>query len=80
MFKDQIKLFFSIIIGAIIAFYIGAMIDFFPFVSNELVVREIGFCMLIICGVIAICTSVVLENKKNRVENKRRTVLLVLLF
>ena len=47
-------------------FYFGAMVNFFPFIGNDLIAREIGFCTLIICGVIAVCTCIILSqiNKK----------------
>lgn len=49
---------------AVIAlFYVGAMFNFFPFIGDDLIVREIGFCTLIICLTIAVCTCIILDKK-----------------
>lgn len=51
-----------VIVGVIAAYYVGAMLNFFPFLADDLEIRAIGFCTLIICTVIAVCTCV-LKNK-----------------
>ena len=40
------KLIWGVLIGVIILFYTGAMFNFFPFIGNDLVSNEIGFCTL----------------------------------
>lgn len=68
--KDNIKIIISTIIGTVIAFYVGAMFNFFPFIGKDLIMREIGFCTLIICTVIAICSCVILNAiKKDNSDN-----------
>ena len=58
------KLIWGVLIGVIILFYTGAMFDFFPFIIiNDLVLRGVGFCTLIVCLVIAVCTCIILEKK-----------------
>ena len=58
------KLIWGVLIGVIILFYTGAMFSFFPFtLLNDLVIRCVGFCTLIICLVIAVCTCIILEKK-----------------
>ena len=58
------KLIWGVLIGVIILFYTGAMFDFFPFIIiNDLVLRGVGFCTLIICLVIAVCTCIILEKE-----------------
>ena len=47
-------------VGVIIAIYLAAMIDYFPFVANDLVVREIMSCTLIIAMLLAICTNCII--------------------
>ncbi len=50
------KISFVIGIGmcVVLLFYVGAM--FVPFIADDLVIRAMGFCTLIICLVIAACT------------------------
>ena len=54
---------FGVLFGVIFLFYTGAMFNFFPFMGNDLVSKEIGFCTLIVCLVIAVCTCIILEKK-----------------
>ena len=56
--KDKVKFIASIIIFVTIAFYIGAMFNFFPFIADDLTICAIGYCTLIICTTIAICTCI----------------------
>ena len=58
------KLVLYIAIGVILALVCGAFLDFYPFLGDDLVVREIQFCTFIICIVIAICTAVIISRKK----------------
>ena len=62
------------IVGVIVAFYAGAMLGFLPFFGDDLVVRVIGFCTLIICTVIVICTRMILnaiqKGKKGNPDTK----------
>lgn len=66
MKKKKIALLAGVVIGVVFSYYIGAMFDFFPFVADDFVVRALGFCTLIICTVIAVCTCILLDsfNKK----------------
>ena len=50
-----------VIMGVIIAFYAGAMLNFFPFIGDDLTIKAIGFCTLIICTVVAVCTHFIME-------------------
>ena len=54
--KKKISFVVGIGRGVVLLFYIGAMFDFFPFIADDLVIRALGFCTLIICLVIAVCT------------------------
>ena len=54
-------------IGVLIALLCGAFLSFYPFLGDDLVVREIQFCTFIICVVIAICTAIIVSSKsKNK--------------
>ena len=46
--------------GVIAAIYLAAMIDYFPFIANDLVVREVMSCTLIIAMLLAICTNCII--------------------
>lgn len=61
MEKKKISLIVGVMIGVVVLFYIGAMFDFFPFFADDLVIRALGFCTLIICLVVAICTCFLLD-------------------
>lgn len=61
MEKKKIRLIVGVVIGVVVLFYIGAMFGFFPFtVCDDLVIRAVAFCTLIICLVIAVCTFLLL--------------------
>ena len=64
MESKMIRIIVGVIIGVIIAFYAGAMFNFFPFIAGDLTISAVGFCTLIICVVIAVCTCVIISNKK----------------
>lgn len=55
------KFILLVIILVIITFYAGAMFNFFPFMGDDLIINAIGFCTLIICTVIAICTCILMK-------------------
>ena len=58
------KLILGFLFGVIFLLYTGAMFGFFPFsLLNELVIRCVRFCTLIICLVIAVCTYIILKKK-----------------
>lgn len=56
MNKKDILFVFYTIIGVTAVLYCGAMINFLPFIADDLIVSEIEFCTLIICAVVAICS------------------------
>ena len=61
MEKKKIRLIVGIVLGVVALFYIGAMFGFFPFtICDDLVIRAVAFCTLIICLVIAVCTFLLL--------------------
>lgn len=64
MESKTVKIIAGVIIGVILAFYIGSIIDFFPFIADNYTIRAIGFCTLIICVVTAVCTCIIISNKK----------------
>lgn len=63
MDKKHKKLLFYVGIGVAIVLICGAFLDFYPFLGDDLVVREIQFCTFVICMVIAICTVYILLKK-----------------
>ena len=62
MEKKKISLLAGVVIGVVVLFYIGAMFDFFPFIADDLVIRALGFCTLIICIVLAVCTCFLMDH------------------
>ena len=74
--KKLWKYVLSIGLGVTAAWYIGAMFNFFPFLGEELVYAEIGFCTLIICVVLAVCTCLIIDAVKDprrKAENEETT-------
>lgn len=59
----KIWLLIGVFIGVIIAYYIGAMMGFAPFIADDLVISAIGFSTLIISMVIAVCTCFIMKEK-----------------
>lgn len=55
--------------SVLVAYYGGAMLNFFPFAADDLSIRAIGFCTLIICIVIAICTSIIIKTIKDKEDD-----------
>ena len=63
----------GVVVGVIAAFYIGGMCNFFPFIADDFAVREIGFCTLIVCALVAICTYLIISKieKKNLTDTEK---------
>lgn len=62
MEKMKIRLIIGVMIGVVVLFYICAMFGFFPFtICDDLVIRAVAFCTLIICLVIAVCTFFIID-------------------
>lgn len=64
MEKQKKKIVLCIAVGVIVALICGAFLSFYPFLGDDLVVREIQFCTFIICVVIAICTAIIISKNK----------------
>ena len=62
----------GVVIGVVAAYYAGAMMNFFPFLADDLIVREVGFCTLIVCVVIALCAAWIVSelSQKDKPERK----------
>ena len=63
MHNKQMYLLAGVFGGVIVSFYAGAMFGFFPFAADDLAIRAIGFCTLIICMVVAVCTCIIINQK-----------------
>ena len=62
MKNKKIRLIIGVVLGVVVLFYIGAMFEFFPFsLSDDLVIRAVAFCTLIICLTIAVCTCFIID-------------------
>lgn len=48
------------IVGFVIGYYAGGMYNFFPFLG-DMTIRATGFCSLIVCTVVTICTYIIIE-------------------
>ena len=56
------RLIIGVVLGVVVLFYIGAMFGFFLFtICDDLVIRAVAFCTLIICLVIAVCTCFIID-------------------
>lgn len=64
MDKQTKKLVLYIAVSVIIVLICGAFLDFFPFLGDDLIVREIQFCTFVICMVIAVCTALIISKKE----------------
>jgi len=63
--KKDIIFVLKAVVGICAAFLIGGMFDFFPFFFlNDIIVKEIAFCALLICTVVVICTRMILNAVK----------------
>ena len=62
MKNQKMRLIIGVVLGVVVLFYIGAMFGFFPFtICDDLVIRAVAFCTLIICLVIAVCTCFIID-------------------
>ena len=66
MKKESSIFVLKICLGVYFCFYLGGMVNFLPFFVFYLIASEIGFCTLIICAVIAICTNKVINEIRKR--------------
>lgn len=66
MKKESTIFVLKICVGVYFFFYLGGMIDFLVVLASDLIAREIGFCTLIICVVIAICTNKIINEIRKR--------------
>lgn len=65
--KDVTRNAISMIVGFIVLWYGGAMLNFFPFVGGDLVINAVGFTGLLIVIVVVICTCWIIDELgKNR--------------
>ena len=70
------RLIIGVVLGVVVLFYIGAMFGFFPFtICDDLVIRAVAFCTLIICLVIAVCTCFIIDflDKKSTLQGPMPT-------
>ncbi len=57
----------AIIIGFIGLWYAGAMLNFFPFMADDLSIGAVGFTGLLLCIVVVLCTRRIIEEiRKNK--------------
>lgn len=60
--KKDVIFVLKAVAGVCAAFLIGGMFDFFPFFFlSDIIAKEIAFCTLLICTVMAICTRMILN-------------------
>ena len=48
----------------LISLIVGAFLDFYPFLGDDIVVREVQFCTFLICMIIAVCTILIISEDK----------------
>ncbi len=70
--KKQYKILLGTVFGVLLALLGGAMINFFPFVGDDLVVREIQFCSFVVCVVIALCTGTIVKTMEEKPGGENR--------
>lgn len=63
---EKTRFILCIVVVVIVAFYAGGMFGFFPFLVGDITFRAVGFGTLIICTVIAVCTSVIVDAIKGK--------------
>lgn len=63
LMKKESKMILVTVIAVLIALTCGAFLDFYPFLGDDLIVREIQFCTFLICVVIAVCTAIISKKK-----------------
>lgn len=56
----------AIVIGFIVLWYCGAMLDFFPFTADIFAVKAIGYTGLLLCIVIVGCTHWIISEIKKK--------------
>ena len=66
MNKGMFQVVFTIIIGYIVFWYAGGMINFIPFIANDFAVRAIGFTGLLLCSVIVFCACWIIREMKKK--------------
>lgn len=66
MGNNIIRIVVSIIIGYIVLWYAGAMLNFLPFLADDFAVRAIGFTGLIICVVVVLCAYWIISEIKKK--------------
>ena len=64
MKNDLLRTAISIIVGYFLLWYAGAMLNFFPFVGDDLAIRAVGFTGLLICLIIVLCTCWIINEIK----------------
>lgn len=64
MDKRNKKIMIFIGLGVVGILTCGAFLNFYPFLGDDLVVREIQFCTFVICMVMAVCTVLIISKKK----------------
>ncbi|MDY5014683.1 MAG: hypothetical protein SO063_01320 [Eubacteriales bacterium] len=55
-----------IIAGFVLLWYVGAMLNFFPFYADDLAIRAIGFTGFLLCAVIAFCTCWIVDTIRKK--------------
>ncbi len=56
----------AIILGFIVLWYCGAMLNFFPFLADDFAVRAAGFTGTLLCIVIVGCTHWIISEIKKK--------------
>lgn len=64
--KKPTKFVLWLAVGVLLALLGGGMLDFHPFLGNDLIAREIQFCTFLICVVVGICTALILSRLDRR--------------
>ena len=59
--RSNIKKAIAIIAGFTVLWYAGAMLDFFPFWGDDLVIGAVGFTGLLICAALVLCTCWIMD-------------------
>ena len=65
--KNIIKNAICLVVGFIVLWYAGAMINFFPFTGDDLAIRAVGFTGLLVVIAMVVCTCwivITIRNKK----------------
>ncbi len=70
MKDNNLRQVIAIIVGFIVAWYAGAMLNFFPFMADDLSIRAIGFTGLLLCVVLVICTCWIIKEIRKSKDGK----------